>query len=362
MPQLAPERVLEIRRVTVLQITDIEVVVQQFRAHIYVELCIVGGAEDEKLAKEENTMTKEADGKWPVVPSALWYLENQLSIANAVECDVRECKIIKQGRDLILIKRICGLFSSPMDLHDFPVDGQDCSFNFECQCAVGGPFPVQIVTSKLTTSSIFEANFMPSNMWALDPRVEVIVEPSVLELGAGSKTYPAFKTRVRVLRKPAYYLFNIALPMEVLALLSILIPPCLPQSAPADRLSVTLGLMITAAAYKFAIATMLPPVAYLTLIDKFVMALSLVLLLCAVQNAVFGIKEGRGDGDSPLIFSQEADLASSAVLLGVWVLLHLLYWRKIVLAMRRRRSRFSGAAAALRMTGAGESESAASRA
>ena len=120
--------------------------------------------------------------------------------------------------------------------------------------------------------------------------------------------------------------------------------------------------MITAAAYKFAIATMLPPVAYLTLIDKFVMALSLVLLLCAVQNAVFGIKEGRGDGDSPLIFSQEADLASSAVLLGVWVLLHLLYWRKIVLAMRRRRSRFSGAAAALRMTGAGESESAASRA
>ena len=168
----------------------------------------------------------------------------------------------------------------------------------------------------------------------------------MLELGAGSKTYPAFKVRVHVLRRWAYYLFNIALPMEVLALLAILIPPCLPQGSPGDRLGVTLSLIITAAAYKFAIASMVPPVAYLTLIDKFVMALSLILLLCTVQNAVLGIKEGRGNGNSALIFSRGADVASSAALFGLWVLLHLYYWRRVLFSMRRRRARASSNVAA----------------
>ena len=37
------------------------------------------------------------------------------------------------------------------------------------------------------------------------------------------------------------------------------------------------------AAYKFTIASMLPPVAYMTLIDKYVVSCSFVLILCAIQ-------------------------------------------------------------------------------
>ena len=337
MPQLAPERVLEIRRVTFLQITDIDVVTQQYRAHVYIEVVIQDGAADERLANKENTFTEDKASEWTVVPSALWYIENQLHISNSLEQEVREVKVIQQGNDLVLIKRVFGLFYSVMDLHHFPVDSQDLTLNIECQCAVGGPFPVKFVTHpERTTANIFKANFMPTNMWVLGDKVDLVIEPSTLDLGASSKTYPAFKVRMHVLRKWAYYFFNVAVPMEVLTLLSILIPPCIPQSDSPGRLSVTLALTITAAAYKFAIAFMVPPVAYLTLIDRFVMALSLVLLLCAVQNAVLGIRQNDGV-PIVLVFSSAVDTGSSIALLVMWVLLHLYYWLQVLKAMRLRR-------------------------
>ena len=345
MPQLAPERVLEIRRVTFLQISDIDVVAQQFRAHVYIEAAILDGAADERLAKKENTLTEDKQSEWKVVPSALWYIENQFHIANAIEQEVREVKVIQQGPDLVLIKRVYGLFFSVMDLHHFPVDSQDLTLNIECQCALGGPFPVKFVTHpKSTTANIFKANFMPTNMWVLGDKVDLVIEPSTLDLGASSKTYPAFKVRIHVLRRWAYYLFNVAVPMEVLTLLSILIPPCIPQRDSADRLSVTLALMITAAAYKFAIAFMVPPIAYLTLIDRFVMALSLVLLLCAVQNAVLGIRQNDGL-PTVLVFSSGVDAGSSIALLVMWVLLHLYYGFQVLKAMRLRRLHFGNAVA-----------------
>ena len=343
MPQLAPERVLEIRRVTFLQITDIDVVTQQYRAHVYIEVAIPDGAADERLANKENTFTEDKASKWTVVPSALWYIENQVHISNSLEQEVREVKVIKQGNDLVLIKRVYGLFYAMMDLHHFPVDSQALTLNIECQCALGGPFPVKFITHpERTTANIFKANFMPTNMWVLGDKVDLVIEPSTLDLGASSKIYPAFKVRIHVCRKWGYYFFNVAAPMEALTLLSILIPPCIPQSDSTGRLSVTLALTITAAAYKFAIAFMVPPVAYLTLIDHFVMALSLVLLLCVVQNAVLGMRQNNGNS-TVLVFSPGVDTGSSIALLVIWVLLHLYYWCQVLKAIRLRRLHFGNA-------------------
>ena len=42
----------------------------------------------------------------------------------------------------------------------------------------------------------------------------------------------------------------------------------IPVTEQGDRLDVTLNLILTAAAYKYAISTMTPPVPYLTLLEK----------------------------------------------------------------------------------------------
>tara|TARA_B110000046_G_C12696811_1_gene274891 strand:- start:40 stop:519 length:480 start_codon:yes stop_codon:yes gene_type:complete len=145
--QLAPLRVIEIRRVTFLQISQVDVVSQQFSAHIYIECAIIDGALDPALAESDNQMTKFPNGEWPVVPSALWYLENQFNFSNALDHEVREVKVIKGPRDLVMIKRVYGTFSSVMDLHDFPFDAQRVPISIEVLCAANGPFPIQLVKS-----------------------------------------------------------------------------------------------------------------------------------------------------------------------------------------------------------------------
>ena len=48
--------------------------------------------------------------------------QNQFVFANAMDIEVREAKVIKGPTDLVLIKRVYGTFSAPMDLHTFVRD------------------------------------------------------------------------------------------------------------------------------------------------------------------------------------------------------------------------------------------------
>lgn len=89
--------------------------------------------------------------------------------------------------------------------------------------------------------------------------------------------------------------------------------------------------MVTAAAYKFAISTMVPPVAYLTLIDRYVLMLWMIMLLCAVKDAVLGI---RAEPDHPLtppvlILGAKADYGATLVLCSLLLALHLFYACKL---------------------------------
>lgn len=332
---LAPERIIEVRRVHFLQVSSIDVVAQQFTAHIYIECAIQGGAEDKHgLAADGNTMTKKDGAEYKVVPSAMWYIENQFHLPGAVAEEVRECKVLKSGKDLVLIKRIYATFFCNMNMVDFPVDTQDLSVTVECQCAADGPFPVKIVKAKEVAASIHRAGFMPSAMWALHEKVAVRLTKSTLNVGENSKVYPAFAMRVRVCRKWMYHFFNIAVPIQAFSILALALPICLPQEESANRLSVTLALVITAAAYKFATSSMCPPVAYLTLLDAYILSVSGVLLLCAVQNAVLGL---RSREDDTLLLSAAADYGSTLGLLAVWLLLQLYYGCKLCSAMQRRR-------------------------
>jgi hypothetical protein len=101
--------------------------------------------------------------------------------------------------------------------------------------------------------------------------------------------YPRCRFTVYLWRRTGYYISNVILPICVLTLLSPL--SCTLNDdgtslGTADRLGITLTLLLTAVAYKFVVASSLPTVSYLTILDRFVTLLLLLLLTISFDSYV----------------------------------------------------------------------------
>ncbi|XP_020630630.1 acetylcholine receptor subunit alpha-type acr-7-like [Orbicella faveolata] len=77
--------------------------------------------------------------------------------------------------------------------------------------------------------------------------------------------YPLYHITCHVKRKNGYYLWNMAMVIFLIYILSF----CsfsVEISSPSDRLGVTLTLLLTAVAFKFVVSQSLPTISYLTLL------------------------------------------------------------------------------------------------
>jgi hypothetical protein len=111
-------------------------------------------------------------------------------------------------------------------------------------------------------------------------------------------------TIVVIHRFPEFYIWNIAVPMLFLTSMgaaSFLIP----ADALADKLSVSLTLLLTAAAYKIVVSSSLPQISYLTIFDRYVLSCSFFLVLTVIVNVI----------DNALVEHMEARYAT----IGGWL-------------------------------------------
>ena len=77
------------------------------------------------------------------------------------------------------------------------------------------------------------------------------------------RSFPALQLRARVRRYPGYYTVNVAIPSGSFAALTFL-AFFIPVDEPDARLTVSLTMVLVAAAYKVSLVGMLPQIAYLT--------------------------------------------------------------------------------------------------
>merc|ERR1719506_1458458 len=63
---------------------------------------------------------------------------------------------------------------------------------------------------------------------------------------------------------------------------------CIPVDKVAARGSYTLTLLLTAAANKYTITTMVPPISYLTMLDKYVLICSIFLVVMVLESGIVG--------------------------------------------------------------------------
>jgi hypothetical protein len=219
-------------------------------------------------------------------PGARWILQ-QIDFPNALDYVILQEKVVPTGSDIDMCIKVLGTFFEQMELEDFPFDIQETSFVFSFSCATSGICPVAFnLDYDEVALSVNVDNFAFSNLW--ESQEELMVTHYSLDPMPGT-SYPALKVSALVIRRPGFIITNVVIPIAVLTALSTL-QVFLPGThvRAGDRVAYSVTILLTSATYKLFVASSVPAIAYLTHIDKFILACFLLQASVVAEGAVMG--------------------------------------------------------------------------
>jgi hypothetical protein len=313
----------ELVQCDVMKLHNINVQSLNFQAQVWLEFRIPKGAKDPHLSQKGAVFPIDESGKPTFRPSAEWYF-HQVDFRNATTFTLVDRKLRDQGDDIMVACRYNGTFTEIYELEDFPFDQQGLTIQFNLNCRVGGPLPVDLSVSaqcKVTLSCIDTCP--PAREWAVADRVHFRTH----NLGAEYKSdrvFPALNITARVSRRPLYHVLNLAVPMGLFSLLSLFQGLTEDEEASINhRAQLTLMMVLTASAYKMAIANKMPPVSYLTWLDKYTLGNFFLIIAMALQSRTLS-QLGEGKPRS----AEEYDQICIWMFAACWVLIHVWFITK----------------------------------
>jgi len=233
----------------------------------------------------------------------------RLNIKNALEVnvleDTRGRRLQNPSIGLVMeTRRVRSTISAHLSLERFPLDSQNLT--------VIVSVPTAASECRLVDESV-KMESCQLHEWEIHkPTFKVCVtDPNASTSG---RSYPELHIIMPVTRRYQYYLWSIAFVACMITTLGLL-PFALPASDIGGRLSISLTLLLTAVTFTFVVADSLPKVAYLTLLDKYVIFNFMCLYFVAVENGVVG---NLADEIRDVI-----DQYAMYVVSASWVLMHL---------------------------------------
>lgn len=289
----------------VLALSDIDFIASRFRFEGYAdfEWC------DPRQAYDANSAGRSSRVYFgeKVAPDDLWFPD--VSIANSVgatEVTERRIEIRSDGT-----VRISALFNATLaarfDLRKFPFDRQALtialeSFSFNRDAIQLNPVP------KLVG---YDDNiFLPEwKMIGVDSRTEEKMQ------ARDSIPYSRAWFSVNIERETGYYVLKLSIPLTLIVMLSWSVFWMNGESL-GGRTRISATAFLTIVAYQFAISGDLPKVAYLTLMDKLMIASFVLIALSAIENIVSDLISAR-DSES----ARRLDFSSRWIFPLLYVLL-----------------------------------------
>ena len=153
--------------------------------------------------------------------------------------------------------------------------------------------------------------------------------PTFPSESASSTQYIELKVECLLKRRSSYYMWNIVFIDFALVLTSFSVL-LIPASELADRMSISLTLLLTAVAFKFVVSEKLPSISYLTLLDGYV--------LCGFAMQVFVVLENAIAHTLTEESSNYADRVGALLLLAYFACYHVVYLVKTYGAARAAES------------------------
>ena len=292
-PQADSGKVSEAQRrvyiyMNVFSLSGIDTVTQQFDCHFFIRA----------MWKEE-----EKSSEWQ--PNIVFM--NAASPVEFSEVEFGVCPWRKgpAGETIMQWRADCrGSFREGFELEHFPFDVQPLTITVSCNRSSS---EVELLEDCYTgTKSILRNQF--TVMTDFDLSGPVMQSRTDEDL----KKYPLLHVYFVGQRRAAYYMWNIALPNFLLSALVFTSFAIAPEDL-ADRLSVTLTLVLTSVAFKYMVAQELPRISYLTLLDKYILLSFAFLALVGGQNTLAAV-----------IVEERIVEVSRYVIEAIFVLIHVL--------------------------------------
>ncbi|EDO32790.1 predicted protein [Nematostella vectensis] len=270
---------------------DIDVIRQQFTC----ELWMTASWREPKLAGKKNEEVKW-DNEW----------SPKISFSNSLLLDR-----VYKGRRLYYeenstvplaqeVYKIRGTFKEQFSLEQFPVDLQELSI------IISSDWSDRTVTFEKDMAKpdyLRQQTFSSPRDWVLYPHVHTDTATQEGEgLGPNDRSYPVYIITAHVRRRAVHYFWNTAVVMSVLTALSFASFAIPPQQT-ADRLTVTLLLLLISVAYKFVTSLHLPRTSYLTFLDKYQLGNLLFISFIAVLNTIAVAVESRDTYDMVCLYA-----------------------------------------------------------
>lgn len=264
-------------RASIISVGDIDTVGQQFKCDFYLSACWA----EPRLVGHSPSEDIDWNNEWH--PRIVFF--NALEIEKIQK---NHYLFYEEGNEIpfaLETYRIKGSFRENLELWDFPLDYQELTITLMSDWTNK---LVEFEKDLKKADTIRPETFTADQEWFLCRHVVTESTSTVKTEGSSVNDYPLYHIRCHVKRKNGYYLWNIAMIIFLIDILSF----CsfsVDITSPSDRLSVTLTLLLTAVAFKFVVSQSLPTISYLTLLDKYVLS-GLVFLGCmAIENAVAAV-------------------------------------------------------------------------
>ncbi len=213
-------------------------------------------------------------------------------------------------------QRFYGEFSSPLDLHDFPLD----QHTFSLEVVVPGYSPDEVVmVPNIEGFEQARSHEMTIPDWSIG---DFEIEASPWSIIPGARQIPGFKGTFQAKRHLGFYVGKAFVSVAIIVFMSWVVFWIAPEHV-GPRLSVAVTSMLTLVAYRFLLGQGLPPVSYLTRLDYFLLGSTILVFIALIQVALTSAMNEERDQARSARINKMSRWAFPAVFL---LLFTVLFW------------------------------------
>jgi hypothetical protein len=216
----------------------------------------------------------------------LWNPGMQLLNRRSIEKIRAPDLAVGMNGNVTLVLRGFGDFSFRADYSDFPFDQQELSFNLL------SAYGVEEVKFVVHPELIAMAEDLSVANWELE-----LAETRLLSqyIAPTERDHARLDVVLNASRRTGYYTWQAFVPLVLIVMMTWVVF-WIPREFVPARIGLAATSMLTLIAYRFAISSILPPIAYLTRLDVFMVGAS-VLVFAALAVAVSVTYVGQSTGD-----------------------------------------------------------------